>query len=52
MAALTPISRKPMSLVLPTIAGAGGFLGLFVGASNGSTLIGLVIGAVVVAALG
>ena len=51
MAALTPISRKPMSLVLPTVAAAGGFLGIFVGASNGSSLIGFVVGAIVVAAM-
>ncbi|MGR3617504.1 MAG: ABC transporter permease [Paracoccaceae bacterium] len=52
MAALTPISRKPMSLVLPTIAAAGGLLGLFVGTANGSGFMGVLIGAVIVAALG
>lgn len=46
MAALTPISRKPMSLVLPTVAAAGGFFGLFVGTANGSGLMGVLIGAV------
>ncbi|WP_412551270.1 ABC transporter permease [Shimia sp. MIT910701] len=45
MAALTPISRKPMSLVLPTVAAAGGFFGLFVGTANGSGLLGVLIGA-------
>ncbi|WP_323783779.1 ABC transporter permease [Thalassovita sp.] len=52
MAALTPISRKPLSLVLPTIAAAGAFLGLFVGTANGSGLLGVVIGAALIAAMG
>ena len=52
MAALTPISRKPLSLVLPIVAAFGGFLGIFVGASNGSAPLGILIGAVVMAALG
>ncbi|MGR3838138.1 MAG: ABC transporter permease [Cognatishimia sp.] len=51
MAVLTPISRKPMSLVLPVVGAAGGFLGLFVGTANGSGLIGVVVGAVMMAAL-
>ncbi|WP_299421472.1 ABC transporter permease [uncultured Shimia sp.] len=46
MAALTPISRKPMSLVLPTVAAAGGFFGLFIGTANGSGAMGVLIGAV------
>ncbi|TCK99255.1 putative spermidine/putrescine transport system permease protein [Shimia isoporae] len=46
MASLTPISRKPMSLVLPSVALAGGFFGLFVGTANGSGLLGVLIGAV------
>ncbi|MFY0616180.1 ABC transporter permease [Shimia sp.] len=44
MAALTPISRKPMSLVLPTTAAAGGFFGLFIGTANGSGILGVLIG--------
>ncbi len=52
MAALTPISRKPLSMVLPTVAAAGGFFGLFVGANFGSTLVGLLIGAALAAGLG
>ncbi|MBE1285479.1 MAG: ABC transporter permease subunit [Rhodobacteraceae bacterium] len=51
MAALTPISRKPLSLVLPTVAASGGLLGLFVGTANNSGLLGIVIGAALVAAL-
>ncbi len=52
MAALTPISRKPMSLVVPSIAAAGGFLGLFVGTANGSGPLGVLIGAAMVTILG
>ncbi|MGX9352296.1 ABC transporter permease [Shimia sp. W99] len=52
MAALTPISRKPLSLVIPCIAGAGGLLGLFVGTANGSGLLGIVIGAALVSLMG
>ncbi|MEP2532342.1 ABC transporter permease subunit [Shimia sp.] len=52
MAALTPISRKPLSLVVPLIAAAGGFLGLFVGTANGSGFLGVLIGAVLVASMG
>ncbi len=51
MAALTPISRKPLSLVLPTVAAAGGLLGLFVGTANGSGFMGIVIGAALIAAM-
>ena len=51
MAALTPISRKPMSLVLPTVAASGGLLGLFVGTANGSGLMGIIIGAAIVTIL-
>ena len=51
MAALTPISRKPLSLVLPTVAASGGVMGLFVGTSNGSGLLGIIIGAALLAAL-
>ncbi|WP_197918647.1 ABC transporter permease [Thiosulfatihalobacter marinus] len=48
MAALTPISRKPLSLVLPTVAAAGGLLGLFVGTANGSGWLGIVLGGALV----
>ena len=51
MVALTPISRKPMALVLPVVAAAGSIMGLFVGASNGSGIVGMIIGAIVLAAL-
>ncbi|WP_171231742.1 ABC transporter permease [Ruegeria sp. HKCCA4812] len=51
MAALTPISRKPMSMVLPSVALAGAFAGIFVGAGNGSVLLGILGGAVLIAGL-
>ena len=51
MAALTPISRKPMSVVLPAVAIAGGFVGMFVGAGQGNVLLGIVIGAALMAGL-
>lgn len=44
MAAPTPISRKPLSFVLPTAGAIGAFLGLFLGTSNGSGLIGMLLG--------
>ncbi|MGV6802703.1 MAG: ABC transporter permease [Ruegeria sp.] len=51
MAALTPISRKPLSMVLPSVALAGAFAGIFVGAGNGSVPLGMIGGAVLTAAL-
>ncbi len=51
MAALTPISRKPMSMVLPSVALAGAFAGIFVGAGNGSIFLGILGGAVLIAVL-
>jgi len=49
---LTPIEKKPLSFALPVIGAAGGFAGLFVGTAHGSTLMGILIGALVLAALG
>ena len=51
MAALTPISRKPLSMVLPGVALAGAFAGVFVGAGNDSIFIGIIGGAALIAAL-
>ncbi|WP_299084464.1 ABC transporter permease [uncultured Ruegeria sp.] len=51
MAALTPISRKPMSVVLPIVALAGAFAGMFVGAGNGSIPLGILGGAVLITGL-
>ncbi|MGX0875496.1 putative spermidine/putrescine transport system permease protein [Roseovarius sp. MBR-154] len=49
---LTPIEKKPLSFALPMIGAAGGFAGLFVGTAHGSTLMGILIGALALAALG
>ncbi|MFK7940344.1 MAG: ABC transporter permease [Roseovarius sp.] len=51
MAALTPISRKPLSFVLPLIAAAGAFVGLFFGTANGSGLMGVIAGGLLAPAL-
>ncbi|EEB83962.1 ABC transporter permease [Roseobacter sp. GAI101] len=51
MVALTPISRKPVSFYVPVVAAAGAVAGLFVGTANGSGLLGILIGAVIMGAL-
>jgi len=51
MAIITPISRKPLSMVLPTVAAGGAILGFFVGTANHAALIGVVIGAALTAVL-
>ena len=50
MAALTPISRTPVSFYIPVLAASGAFLGLMVGTSLGSSFLGILIGAVLLAA--
>lgn len=49
---LTHVEKKPLSFSLPVLAAAGGFAGLFVGTAHGSTLLGILIGAGVLALLG
>ena len=51
MALVTPISRKPLSLVLPVVGAMGAFLGLFVGTSAGSGMTGVIAGAAIVMVL-
>ncbi|MGR3343845.1 MAG: ABC transporter permease [Paracoccaceae bacterium] len=51
MAAITPISRKPMSFVLPIVALSGAFGGQLVGTTQGNTIIGILIGAALLTAL-
>ncbi|WP_226622049.1 ABC transporter permease [Alloyangia pacifica] len=46
---LTPAVKKPLSLTLPVLAAAGAFAGVFIGAANGSVLLGIVLGALVMA---
>ena len=51
MAALTPISRTPVSFYVPVVAAAGAFAGLFVGTAQGNSLLGVPLGAVIMAAI-
>ncbi|AXI48621.1 polyamine ABC transporter permease [Sulfitobacter sp. SK012] len=51
MVALTPISRKPVSFYVPVVAAFGAFAGLFVGTAQGSGMIGLLVGAALMAAV-
>ncbi len=48
---ITPVSRKPMSFVVPVVALSGAVAGLLVGTANGSAALGILIGAVVLAGL-
>ncbi|MFT5341260.1 MAG: putative spermidine/putrescine transport system permease protein [Paracoccaceae bacterium] len=51
MAALTPISRTPVSFYIPVVALGGGVAGLLVGTSQGSTFIGIIVGAALMAVI-
>ena len=51
MAALTPISRTPVTFYVPVVAAAGAFAGLFIGTAQGSGLLGIVAGAALLAIL-
>ena len=51
MAALTPISRKPASVYITGTAGMGALAGLFVGVAQGSSLLGIILGAAILAAI-
>jgi putative spermidine/putrescine transport system permease protein len=51
MSALTPISRTPVSFYVPVVGIAGAVAGLFVGTAQGTTLLGIVLGAVIMGAL-
>ena len=48
---ITETRTLPYSFTLPVIGAAGAFFGIFVGAAQGSTLLGLVGGAVICAAI-
>ena len=50
MVALTPVSRTEPSFYVPVVAAFGAFGGLFVGTAQGSGLLGIVLGAVLMAA--
>ncbi len=49
MAALTPISRTPVSFYVPVVAAAGAFAGLLVGTAHNSSMLGVVLGAAIMA---
>ena len=49
---LTTVEKKPLPFTLGVLAAAGGFAGIFVGTAQGSTLLGIIVGAAVLAALG
>ena len=51
MGTFTPLEKKPFSFVGPVVAAAGGVMGLFIGTANGSSFLGVVVGAVLCAAL-
>ena len=48
---LTHVEKKPLGFSIPVIAAAGGFAGLFIGTAQGSGLMGVLIGAAVLAVL-
>ena len=48
---ITETKTLPFSFTLPVIGAAGAFFGLFVGTAQGSTLLGIVAGAAICAAL-
>lgn len=48
---LTPARKMPLSFTLPVVGASGGFFGLFVGTANGSGLMGVVIGFLMLAAI-
>ncbi|MGD9295233.1 MAG: ABC transporter permease [Roseobacter sp.] len=50
MVALTPVERTEPSFYVPVVAAAGAFAGLFVGTAQDSTLLGIVLGAVLMGA--
>lgn len=51
MAAFTPISRTLVSFYVPVVAAAGALCGLLVGTSQGYPLIGIIAGALLMAAI-
>ena len=49
---LTPEGEKPLGFTLGVLAAAGAFAGIFIGAANGSSLLGILLGAAVMAVIG
>ncbi len=52
MSALTPIEKKPIPFTLGVVAAAGAVAGIFIGTAQGSTLLGVVVGALLLAGIG
>ncbi len=50
-AILTPIEKKPIGFTAGVLATAGGFAGLFIGTAQGSGLLGILVGAALMAVL-
>ncbi|NDV99782.1 ABC transporter permease [Salipiger sp. PrR002] len=46
---LTPAVKKPLNFTVPVVAAAGALAGVFIGAANGSVLLGIIIVALVMA---
>ncbi len=51
MAVETQAIKRPISFAAPVIGAAGAFAGIFVGAANGSSLMGIVLGFIILAAI-
>ena len=51
MVALTPVSRTEPSFYVPVVAAFGAFAGVLVGTAQGSSLLGLIIGAALMGAV-
>ncbi len=51
MVALTPVSRTEPSFYVPVVAAFGAFAGLLVGTAQGSSLLGVIIGAALMGAV-
>ncbi len=51
MAVETQAIRQPLSFSVPAVAAAGGFAGIFVGTAQGSALLGIFLGAILLAGL-
>jgi len=49
---LTPVETKPLAFALPVIGAAGAVAGLFVGTAHGSGMMGVIVGALLLMALG
>ncbi len=51
MVALTPVERTEPSFYVPVVAAFGAFAGLFVGTAQGSSFLGILLGALLMGAV-